>query len=128
MNKLLIITPPDKIFNKTPSCLLIKPGMELKNQFQAIASDIIDDLNLFVFDDNETDIDWMLCIANLADTVIIDVDNCDTITRNFVSFLLSHPHVYYITTDETIPYGLISKNRVYDLQWFIHSLQNSPIE
>lgn len=116
LGRITVITPPDKLFNLTTSYLLIKPSVEIKQQFQIILSKSFDDTNIFVFDQNETDIDWMLSVANHADTVIIDVDNCDYITRQFVTYLLAHPHVYYITNDELTPYNLISKNRIYDLE------------
>lgn len=116
LGRITVITPPDKLFNLTTSYLLIKPSVEIKQQFQIILSRSFDDTNIFVFDQNETDIDWMLSVANHADTVIIDVDNCDYITRQFVTYLLAHPHVYYITNDELTPYNLISKNRIYDLE------------
>lgn len=121
MNKLLIITPPDKIFNATPSLLLIKPSVELLDEFQAIVSNIYDDLNLFIFDDNAINIEWMLAVANIVDIIIIDVDNCDRRTLPFVSYLLAESHVYYITADDTIPYGLISNNRVDNLELVISS-------
>ena len=116
LGRITVITPPDKLFNLTTSYLLIKPSVEIKQQFQIILSKSFDDTNIFVFDQNETDIDWMLSVANHADTVIIDVDNCDYITRQFVTYLLAYPHVYYITNDELTPYNLISKNRIYDLE------------
>ena len=116
LGKITVITPPDKLFNLTTSYLLIKPSIEIKQQFQTILSKSFDDTNVFVFDQNDSDIDWMLSVANHADTVIIDIDNCDYITRQFTTYLLAHPHVYYITNDELTPYNLISKNRIYDLE------------
>lgn len=115
LGKITIITPPDKLFNLTISYLLIKPSLQTKQQFQTILSQSIEDINVFIFDDNETDIDWLLSVSQHVDSIIIDVDNCDDITKQFVTFLLAKPNVHYITNNETIPYGLISKNRIYDL-------------
>ena len=55
--------------------------------------------------------------------IIIDVDNCDAITSQFITFLLAHPNSYYITNDDTIPYNLISKNRIYNLDWIIEKIK-----
>jgi hypothetical protein len=36
--------------------------------------------------------------------------------------MLSLPNTHYITSDEITPYGLISKNRIYDLDWIAEQL------
>jgi hypothetical protein len=60
----------------------------------------------------------------MVDVVIIDVDTCNQLTRSFVSFLLAQPNVFYITSDELTPYNLISKNRIYNLDWVAEELNN----
>jgi hypothetical protein len=119
LGKINLITPPDKLFNQNINYLLIKPSTETKIQFQQILSQLIDDINIFIFDEKELDLDWMLSVSHQCDAVIIDVDNCDPITKNFVSYLLSMPHCHYITTDEITPWNLISKNRIYNLDILI---------
>ena len=119
LGKLNLITPPDKLFNQNINYLLIKPSTEIKIQFQQILSQLIDDINVFIFDEKESDMDWMLSVAHQCDAVIIDIDNCDPVTKNFVSYLLSMPYCHYITTDEVTPWNLISKNRIYNLDILI---------
>ena len=119
LGKITLITPPDKLFNNNLSYLLVKPSNTVKQQFQSILSKSLDDLNVFVYDDNETDISWMLSVAQQVDVVVIDVDNCDRLTKSFVTFLLAQPNVHYITLDETTPYNLISKNRIWDLDGLV---------
>jgi hypothetical protein len=119
LGKLNLITPPDKLFNQNINYLLIKPSTEIKIQFQQILSQLIDDINVFIFDEKESDMDWMLSVAHQCDAVIIDIDNCDSVTKNFVSYLLSMPYCHYITTDELTPWNLISKNRIYNLDILI---------
>ena len=82
----------------------------------------MDDLNVFIYDNDDMDTSWLLSVAQQVDVVIIDVDNCDSITHSFVSFLLAHPNAYYITGDELTPYNLISRNRIYDLDWIVEQL------
>ena len=77
LGKITVITPPDKLFNSTLSYLLVKPSKLVKEQFQTILSRSIDDLNVFIFDTEDQDIDWLLSVAQQADCVIIDIDNCD---------------------------------------------------
>jgi hypothetical protein len=128
LGKITLITPPDKLFNMNLAYLLIKPSNHVKEQFQTILSKSIDDLNVFIFDNDDTDIGWLLSIAMQVDCVIIDVDNCDFITQKFITVILAQPNAYYITSDETTPYNLISKNRIYDLDWIIEKLKNEEDE
>jgi len=99
--------------------------MHIKQQFQAILSRSIDDLNVFIYDQDETDISWLLSVAHQADLIIIDVDNCDPVTKQFITFLLANPNVHYITSDEITPYNLISKNRIFNLDQIVEELTNT---
>jgi hypothetical protein len=105
---------------------MVKPSNHVKEQFQTILSQSIDDINVFIYDDDDQDVEWMLSVAVQADVVIIDIDNCDPLTKLFVTFMLSDANTYYITNDETTPYKLISKNRIYNLDWIIEQLK--PID
>jgi hypothetical protein len=60
LGKITLITPPDKLFNMNLSYLLIKPSNHIKQQFQAILSQSIDDLNVFIYD-NEDECDVCFC-------------------------------------------------------------------
>jgi hypothetical protein len=128
LGKITVITPPDKLFNLTLSYLLVKPSLVVKEQFQAILSHSIDDLNVFIFDQDETDISWLLSTAQQVDVVIIDVDNCDLITHKFITFMLAQGNSYYITNDELTPYNLISKNRIYNLDSIVEQFKQDQEE
>jgi len=125
LGRITLITPPDKLFNMNISYLLVKPSNHIKQQFQTILSASIDDINVFIFDNDDTDIGWMLSVCQHAECIIVDVDNCDAITKKFVSFIIAQPNANYITTDETTPYNLISKNRIYDLDCIVEQIKNS---
>jgi len=128
LGKITVITPPDKLFNLNLSYLLVKPSNLVKQQFQTILSKCIDDLNVFIYDENETDIAWMLSVAQQVDVVIIDIDNCDPVTKSFVTFMLAQPNAHYITLDETTPYNLISKNRIWDLEGLVEQFTEEDDE
>lgn len=117
LGKINLITPPDKLFNLNPGYLLIKPSTKVKMQFQQILSQVDNDINVYIYDTDETNIEWMLSVSQQADFIIIDIDNCDTITKYFVSFLLAQPNTYYLTNDELTPWQLINRNRIYNLDW-----------
>ena len=124
LGKITVVTPPDRLFNSNISYLLVKPSNFVKQQFQTILSHCMDDLNVFIYDSDDLDTSWMLSVAQQADIIIVDVDNCDPITKQFVTFLLSAPNVHYITNDEITPYNLISKNRIYNLDGLIDQLKS----
>lgn len=128
LGKINIITPPDKLFNLNMGYLLVKPSVYVKQQFQAILSQNIEEINVFVYDESEHDIDWLLSVANQCDVTIIDVDNCDPITQKFITYLLAQPNTHYITNDELTPYGLINKNRIYDLEAIVRQVQDPTEE
>ena len=128
LGKITVITPPDKLFNLTLSYLLVKPSLVVKEQFQAILSQSVEDLNVFIFDQEDTDISWLLSIAQQVDVVIIDVDNCDSITHKFTTFMLAQGNSYYITSDELTPYNLISKNRIYNLDSIVEQFKQDQEE
>jgi len=119
LGKINLITPPDKLFNLNPGYLLIKPSTKVKMQFQQLLSQCEDDVNVYMYDTDEVDIEWMLSVSQQADFIIIDIDNCDSVTKQFVSFLLAQPNTHYLTTDEITPWGLISRNRIYNLDWIL---------
>lgn len=128
LGKINLITPPDKLFNLNPGYLLVKPSTKTKMQFQQILSQYPDDLNVYIYDQDETNIEWMLSVSQQADFIIIDIDNCDPITKQFVSFMLAQPNSYYLTNDEITPWGLISRNRIYNLDWILEVLNEGDEE
>lgn len=127
LGKINLITPPDTLFNNDLTYLLVKPSTKIKVQFQTILSSIDQDINVYIYDDDETDIAWMLNAANNSDIIIIDLDNCDPITKSFVSLLLANK-AFYLTNDEITPWGLISRNRIYNLDWIVESINKDESE
>jgi len=128
LGKINLITPPDKLFNLNLSYLLVKPSMNVKQQFQTVLSHNLDELNVFIYDEKDNDIGWLLSVAMQADITVIDVDNCDPTTKLFITFILAQPNTHYITNDELTPYGLISKNRIYNLDAIVASLTEEDEE
>lgn len=123
LGKINLITPPDNLFNMNPGYLFVKPSTKIKMQFQTLLSAMQDDVNVYMYDTDEADIAWMLGVSQQVDFIIIDIDNCDTITKNFISFILAQPNAYYITNDEVTPWNLISKNRIYNLDWILEAIK-----
>jgi hypothetical protein len=124
LGKVTVITPPDKFFNLDVGYLLVRPSNNVLENFQTIISQSDEDMNVFIYDTDEPDIEWLLSVMHQVAVIIIDVDNCDPTTKLFISFMLTHPESYYITNDELTPYNLISKNRIFDLDWIVDQINN----
>lgn len=124
MTKINLITPPDKLHNKAISFLLVWPKNEILEQFQNLVENWNQTINLYLYSPEEEvdhDIAWVLDISKQVDYVILDLDNMDSQTKNFASYLISHPNVFYLTNDELTPYTLLSTNRIFNLDWIQHS-------
>ena len=117
LGKINLITPPDRLYNSNMSYLLVKPSTKIKLQFQNMLQDIKEDVNVYVFDDTGSDIDWLLSVSQTSDFVIIDIDNCDQLTKLFVPLMLTQANTHYMTSDEITPYKLVSRNRIYNFDW-----------
>lgn len=125
IGKINLITPPDKLYNSNMSYLLVKPSTKIKLQLQTMLQDCKEDVNVYVYDENENDIDWLLGVAQIVDFVIVDIDNCDNLTKMFATLLLTQSNTHYITSDEITPYRLISRNRIYNLEWLEEVLNST---
>lgn len=125
LGKITVVTPPDRLFNAGLSFMLIKPSAQIKQDLHAILSNCLLDVSVFVYDENDNDIGWMLSTSREADVIVINIDGCDHITKQFISLLLVKPNVFYFTTDELTPYNLLSTNRVYNLEFIIENLSDT---
>lgn len=109
LKNVTLLTPPEKLFNPHElSFLLVCPTRETKEQFKDIVDLFDKDLVVYLYE-NIIDIDWLLTVSRIANTIIIDVDNCDPVTTRFISLLMSHPDSYYLTKNKEIPYKLINR-------------------
>lgn len=126
MTKINVITPPDVLHNQSKSFFLVQPSNEVRNQFQLVLQEIDIPCNIYLYDpqdSNERMYDWLLNIANMADYVIVDVDNLGAVEHNLASYLISLPQTFYLTKDEVTPYNMLNVNRVYDLDWLAEKLK-----
>ena len=123
MSDILLITPPDKIFNQNKSCLLIYPTEAVKREAQAILADLTESYNVYVYDiseEHEHDVDWLLTVSRYADVTVLDIDNSDSKIKNIASYLVSLPRTYWLTIEDNSCYHLLSPNRI----WGLDSIRN----
>lgn len=117
MDLITIITPPDRLFNNSLSILVITPSNSIKLQLQTFLSEYPDEMNVYLYDQDDDDVEWMLSVMKASDCVIFDIDNSGQTLRNLSGFIVSQKNVFYLTKDSETPYNMLSKNRVYDLSW-----------
>ena len=70
-----LITSPDKLFNKTPSLLLVNPSDIIKENFNSLATKFESDVNLYLYENIEEELSWLLEVAQSVDYIVLDIDN-----------------------------------------------------
>ena len=120
MTTINIITPPDKFYGDVSSLLVIHPSAALQNDLQQnILTNIFNDLNVYIYNENisePTKIEWLLTVFHLADTVIIDVDNCSLHVKELLSFMIAKSKTYWLTNGENSVYNHLSNKRIFNLE------------
>ena len=121
-DRLTLITPPDKIFNQSKSCLLIYPSEDIRQQAQAILANSEGHQNIYIYnvDDENIDVDWLLSVSKMSDVVILDYDNCPEHVRYLAAYIISLPQTYWLTSEDRMLYNKLSPNRIYGLDAIEH--------
>ena len=117
MNKINLITPPDRLYNNDYSFLLIYPSTIIKEQFNNLVSNIDRAFNVYLYEvgQDEHDPDWLLGLSKQADCVILDIDNCPSNIASLASYFIANSNTYWLTNGEQMWYNKISPNRIYNL-------------
>tara|TARA_B110000503_G_C7002940_1_gene352302 strand:- start:60 stop:473 length:414 start_codon:yes stop_codon:yes gene_type:complete len=119
MDSITLITPPDRLFNKAYSFLLIYPDSEIKEQLQNIIADWNEPINVFLYENDELehDIDWLLNNCHRVDNVILNIDQCPSKVRDLTSYIISLPKTNWLTNGTDSYYNYVSLNRIYNLDY-----------
>lgn len=132
-NKIILITPPDKIFNQNINCLLLYPSDGVRQQAEQILANSNQGLNIYLYntvpnEEEEHDIDWLLTVAKMSDVVIFDIDNSEQHVKMLGSYLVSLPQTYWLTSEDTWLYNKLSPSRIYGLDAIEHLIGGSVEE
>ncbi len=119
-----LITPPDIIFDKTVSILLIHPSKKIKDQINELLKDVETHINIYLYEDQEEH-DWLLKLHRMCNFVIIDIDNCPSSTRDAISYFISFPNTFWLTNGDNMYYNKISNNRIFNLDWIGGKLEKT---
>ena len=117
-----LITAPDKLLNSNPSVLLVNPSDQLKENFNSHAGNINRAINLYLFENNESEIGWLLDIVSSVDYVILDIDNTK-IQQWIIGYILNFGKTFYLTNTKDIMYNIVNVNRIYELKQFMEGVK-----
>ena len=119
-----LITPPDIIYDKTVSFLLMHPSKQIKNQLNDVLKDVQQNINIYLYEQEEEH-DWLLTLHRMCNFVVIDIDNSPSSTRDAISYFISFPNTFWLTNGDNVYYNKISNNRIYNLDWIGGKLEKT---
>lgn len=118
MSDITLITSPDKVYTQEYSFLLIYPSSIVKEQFQNFLAQIEMPSHVYLYENKDDhEVEWLLDVFHIVDTVIIDIDNCEKTIRDLTSYFIAKDKTYWLTNGTGNYYNVISKNRVFDLDF-----------
>lgn len=119
VNKINLITAPDKIYNDATSILLLFPSKDNLTYIQETILPSIDSgMNIYIYDKlnyTHQDTNWLLDVVHICDLIIVDIDNCPSYVKDLLSFIIAKPKTYWLTNAVEVVYNHISSNRIYNL-------------
>lgn len=116
-----LITSPDKLFNNDTSLLLVNPNTALKESFNELAKDLNGPVNLYLFENQEYEIQWLLDVCQSVNYIVLDIDN----TKNnhwIIGHILDFGKTFYLTNTPESVYNIINNNRIYELKQFMEGV------
>lgn len=122
-----LITSPDKLFNNDASLLLVNPSDSLKENFNYHAKDFQENVNLYLYENSETELGWVLDVAQSVDYIVLDIDNTK-INHWIIGHLLDFGKTFYLTNAPDSMYNVVNVNRIYELKQFMEGVQYFGIQ
>lgn len=134
MSDIVVVTYPDKVYNDNHNLLLIGCSPYYKTELQKVLAKDVPPVNVYLYDslhDRQTQLDqdyeiehkhqhqYLLDLINTADTILIDLDNCDAELSTIISFVLGKTKSFWLTKGENMFYNTINNNRVYDIDFIL---------
>ena len=117
MSDIKIITPPDRIYDRAYTVLLVHPSEAVKYQLQEAIRTSNKHYNIYIYDINTVEhYNWLFDVHLSSDITIVELDNLPENLKCIESYLISFPNTYWITQGENPLYNKISSNRIYTLE------------
>jgi hypothetical protein len=114
MSDIVVITPPDILYNNVFKVLLVNPSPEIKNDMQDLLTDYPVDMNIYIYDHvpPEEEPAWLIQVAEQADLIVVNIPNCFGETKQLVTYLLGKNKTFYLTMHDGIPYNMLCRNEI----------------
>jgi|TARA_Y100000389_G_scaffold79453_1_gene76212 hypothetical protein len=116
-----LITSPDKLFNDNPSLLLVNPSDTIKENFNHYAQQFENDVNLYLHENAEVNLGWLIEVSQVVDYIILDIDNTN-VSHWIIGYLLGFGKTFYLTNTPETVYNVINNNRIYELKQFMEGV------
>ena len=117
MSNINLITPPDKLYNKNSSILLINPSNQLRLELQNLLKNnkLYLDIYLYEVNNDNHEFTWLLDVHRMVTWCILELENLPYEIKKIQSYLISFGNTYFFTQAEDILLNLISNNKIYSL-------------
>ena len=122
-----LITSPDKLFNDNPSLLLVNPSDSIKENFNHFAQQFESNVNLYLHENTEDNISWLIEVAQVVDHIVLDIDN-NKVAPWIIGYLLGFGKTFYLTNTPESVYNVINNNRIYELKQFMEGVKYFGIQ
>lgn len=117
MSDINLITPPDKLYSKNSSVLLINPSESLRLELQNLLHNTKRHLDIYLYEVNTDnhEFTWLLDVHRMVTWCILELENLPYEIKKIESYLISFSNTYYITQGENILLNLIGNNKIYSV-------------
>lgn len=117
--KMNLITAPDTLQNENVSVVLINPSEEDKANFNSIAKNLENSINLYLHE--QSNVEWLIDVVKFCDYVYINLDNSKDIEWLY-GWILNYSKTFFLTSMDHMPYNKINVNRVYDIAQMVEGV------
>ena len=116
MNKVILVTYPDYHHDKSKKVLLINTTSNEQEEVNSwlLVNDI--EITIYMYN-NEDQIEWLLNVANQAETLYINVDNTTDLSYHYISYLVSLTNNVWNSTK--LDYSIINKGKVSNINEYM---------
>ena len=101
--------------------MLVNPSDTIKENFNHYAQQFENNVNLYLHENSETDLRWLLEVAEIVDYNVLDIDNTN-VSHWIIGYLLGFGKTFYLTNTPETVYNVINNNRIYELKQFMEGV------
>jgi hypothetical protein len=116
VNKITIISYPDYYHAKSLKALLINTTAEEKYAIQNILSEHDIEISIYMYD-NIDQIEWLLNVANMVDSIYINVDNTVDRSYHYISYIVSLTKTMW--NSRNIDYSILNRGKAIEINEYV---------